>query len=155
MLICCFLEETRGELRVTEHLTVVEVKHDELLMKRCLSCGSPKLEGGRGSCLSGCLCAPTKEGTHCTRCSSALFRLASLFSTVRMVSCSSSVRKLRSIMMVSPCSGCTPLQGGWGTTTGRVRLVAAHRHCAVSVKAAGVHKRHSGLSFCFKALKDR
>lgn len=40
------------------------------------------------------------ETTHWTRCSSACFSSASLFSTARMVSCSSSVRKLRSIMVM-------------------------------------------------------
>lgn len=41
------------------------------------------------------------QGTYWTRCSSAFFSSASLFNTARMISCSSSVRKLRSIMMTA------------------------------------------------------
>lgn len=61
------------------------------------------------------------QGTHCTRCSSAFFSLASLFSTARMSSCSSSVRKLRSIMMTAAALQLSTALSVW--------LVAEHDQC--------------------------
>lgn len=67
-------------------------------------------------CLNGFLfCSGTRYGagaTHWMRCSSPFFSSASLFNTSWMISCSSSVRKLRSIMVAAPA---VVLEDFWGS----------------------------------------
>lgn len=62
------------------------------------------------------------QGTYWTRSSSAFFSSVSLFNTARMISCSSSVRKLRSIMMTAAappsalhCFNCVANGSTWST----------------------------------------
>lgn len=87
---------------------------------------------------------PTR-GTHRTRCSSAFFSSASLFNTARMLSCSSFVRKLKSIMMAPAALQLSSALGVW--------LAAGHDQdftrssSKLSVAVVYIHRIVCALSF--------
>lgn len=105
-------------------MSLTEVNYDFVVVNinlcwTCLNLSTVlvKVSGQTVDTITAMAKCPTR-GTHWTRCSSAFFSSASLLNTDRMISCSSFVRKLRSIMMTPVlCVGCAASGWTWWSET--------------------------------------